>query len=383
MKFTIKRSIFVDHLNNVQRAISSRTTIPILTGIKIAVLDSGIILTGSDSTISIEIYISKEDESNQLSIAETGSIVLPSRFLGDIVKKLPEDQLTLEVQDNLQTVIRSGESVFNLNGTAGSEYPTLPEIDADSTYVLPGHLFKRVVNHTIISVSNQQIRPLFTGVHFILADEQLKAVSTDSHRLSQRIVPLTMPEESQGKALEINIPGQTLTELTRLVDDNEDIEMMVTDNQVLFKIDNVYLYSRLLEGNYPDTDRLLSLDYNTKIKVDAQELVHAVERALILSHQGKNNVVKLSLSQEEAILSGHSSEIGYVKEKLSLLSFEGDDLEISFNPDYLREALRSFGGQDVVIRFVNPTHSFILTPSEDEDEFNMVQLITPIRTPGN
>lgn len=383
MKFTINRSTFVKNLNHVQRAISSKTAIPVLTGIKILATESGLLLTGSDSTISIEAFISTEDESHQLEIAERGEIVLPARFLGEIVKKLPSDSMSLEVTVNFQTIIKSDQAEFTLNGINPDDYPRLPEIDAQTTFNLPANLFKQVIQQTIISVSDQEIRPLFTGIHFVLGNDKLKAVATDSHRLSQRIVPLNSPKELTDESIQLNIPGRSLNELVRIADDNEDIEMMVTDNQVLFKVDNIYLYSRLLEGNYPDTDRLLPSSHETLLEISASELLGAVERALILSNEGHNNVVKLSISSDDIILSGHSAEIGNVEETLNIINAEGSGLNISFNPDYLRQALRTFGQQDVQLTFQSPSHPFIILPSQEADNFNMVQLITPIRTPGN
>lgn len=382
MKFSINRSIFVKNLTDVQRAISSKTTIPILTGIKILATESGLLLTGSDSTISIEAFISKADDNHQLIIEQTGEIVLPARFFSEIVKKLPSDTMHLEVKANFQTEITSDQAEFTLNGFNPSDYPRLPEIDAHNTFTIPASIFKQVVQQTIISVSTQEIRPLFTGIHFEISNGQLKAVATDSHRLSQRIVPLTMNEEISEGVIHLNIPGRSLNELIR-INDEDDIEMMVTDNQVLFKADNIYLYSRLLEGNYPDTDRLLPATHETLLEISASELLGAVERALILSHEGRNNVVKLSIDADEIVLSGHSAEIGNVEESLNILNAEGAALGISFNPDYLREALRTFNGQDVRMTFQSPSHPFIILPLENVDNFNMVQLITPIRTPGN
>lgn len=381
MKFSINRSVFIQNLTDVQRAISSRTTIPVLTGVKISVKEEGLYLTGSDATISIEAFIDAKDDDNKLKIEATGDIVLPSRFLGEIVKKLPSDMMNLEVVENFQTEITSDRASFTLNGINGSEYPRLPEIDAKQTYALPTDTFKQVVNQTIISVSNQEIRPIFTGIHFEIGNGELKAVATDSHRLSQRIMPLTMPEVAGDTVLDMNIPGRSLQELIRIVDSNEDIEMMVTDNQVLFKARNIYLYSRLLEGNYPNTDRLLPNDHSTIIEVAASELVNAVERALILSHEGKNNVVRLNISDQDIILSSQSAEVGNVEEEINVVKAEGEALEISFNPDYLREALKSFGQQNVQIGFQSSSHPFTLLPSDQTDNFNFVQLITPIRTP--
>lgn len=383
MKFSINRAVFVKNLVDVQRAISTKTTIPVLTGVKIAVSKEGILLTGSDSTISIEAFISAENENNQLKIEKTGSVVLPARFFGEIVKKLPSDIMNIEVTHNLQTEITADNASFKLNGIDANEYPKLPEIDTETSFTIPASTFKQVVQQTIVSVSTQEIRPIFTGIHFEIADNKLKAVATDSHRLSQRIVPLTVPNDLVEEVIKLNIPGRSLIELTRIIDDNSNIQMMITDNQVLFKAANIYIYSRLLEGQYPDTDRLLPKEHQTLIEISAAQLLSAVERALILSHEGKNNVVKLSISSEQIILSGHSAEIGDVEEELMIHQAEGNSLDISFNPDYLKEALRTFGQQDVQIKFQTASHPFIILPAEGNENFDMVQLITPIRTPGS
>lgn len=386
MKFTINRNLFIKNLNHVQRAISSKTTIPVLTGVKILATESGLLLTGSDSTLSIEAFISVADDQSHLKIEETGEIVLPSRFFGEIVKKLPSDTMHLEVKANYQTEITSDQAAFTLNGINPNDYPRLPEIDVQATFTIPGTVFKQVVQQTIISVSNQEIRPLFTGIHFEMNQGKLKAVATDSHRLSQRIVPLTMPEDLKEEMIKLNIPGRSLNELIRINDENEEIEMMVTDNQVLFKSDNIYLYSRLLEGNYPDTDRLIPTSHDTLLEIAAPELLSAVERALILSHEGKNNVVKLSIDSNDIVLSGNSAEIGNVEESLNIINAEGEALNISFNPDYLKQALQTFGTQDVKLTFQSASQPFVILASEETDEENsrqMVQLITPIRTPEN
>ncbi|AMB99338.1 DNA polymerase III subunit beta [Aerococcus urinaehominis] len=380
MKFSIKRSVFIQNLVDVQRAISSRSTIPVLTGVKISAHEEGLTLTGSDATISIEAFIPLADDNNQLKIENQGAIVLPSRFFGEIVKKLPSDTMYFEVKPNLQTEIRSENAEFTLNGTNADEYPRLPEINNEKSFSIPSELFSQLINHTIISVSQQETRPIFTGIHFTIGNGKMKAVSTDSHRLSQRIVPLSATENQD--EISVTIPGRSLNELIRIIDSQQDIEMMLTDNQVLFKSGNIYVYSRLLEGQYPDTDRLLPHQHTTSLTIAANEFTAAVERALILSHEGKNNVVKLAIEPERVMLSGQSAEIGNVEEELNIVKATGDALNISFNPDYLKAALRTFASQDVVINFQSPGHPFIILPADHEDDFKMVQLITPIRTPG-
>lgn len=221
---------------------------------------------------------------------------------------------------------------------------------------------------------------MFTGIYFEFQAGQLKAVSTDSHRLSQRIVQVNSPEAKREEPLGLIIPGRSLNELVKIIHDDDDVEMTVSDQQILFHTRNLYLYSRLLEGNYPDTDRLLPENYDTRLVLSASHFLKAIERALIMSKEGRNHVVKLAMSADLTLLYGQSQEVGEVKEELTPKAFDGEDLTIAFNPQYMRQALRTFGDQDIVIRFQQATQPFLLLPLEREQERSVVQLITPIRT---
>lgn len=377
LKFTVKRSAFLKKLRDVQLAVSSKTTIPILTGIKMVVTSKGIKLTGSNSDISIETILSVDNEHAGLEIEEEGSIVLqPARFFSDIVNKLPDDTFTVEVLDRVQTAITSASSSFTINGLDAVNYPYLPEIDTEDAFSLPVQLFKKVIRQTVISVSTHESRPILTGINISLNDGKLKAVATDSHRLSQRVIPL---ESAGDLSYNVVIPGKSLIELSKLLDDDlEEIKVAISDNQILFLTENTYFYSRLLEGKYPDTDRLIPDTSTTQITLDAQTLLGAVERASLLSHEGKNNVVKLSAGKNALEITGNSPEVGRVQENVSFQTIEGEEIDISFNPDYLRSALNTFGSGEVKLKLISTLRPFILVPSEDKQEF--IQLITPIRT---
>ncbi|MFL2078371.1 DNA polymerase III subunit beta [Marinilactibacillus psychrotolerans] len=377
MKFTVNRIAFLKKLKDVQLAVSSRTTIPILTGIKLVADSEGIKLTGSNSDISIETLISVQDEKATLRIEEEGSIVLqPARFFSDIVNKLPDETFSVEVMDRVQTAIKSSSSSFLINGLDAANYPHLPEIDTDQAFTLPVQLLKTIVKQTVIAVSSHESRPILTGVNLSLKEGKLKAVATDSHRLSQRVIPL----ESAGDfSYNIVILGKSLQELSRLLDDSlEEITVAIAENQILFKTEDTHFYSRLLEGNYPDTDRLIPENSSTQITLDAQVLLGAVERASLLSHEGKNNVVKLSVSKNELEITGNSPEVGRVNENVSFTNIDGEEMEISFNPDYLKAALNTFGPVEITLKLISTLRPFVLVPSDDNREF--IQLITPIRT---
>ncbi|MFT9273189.1 MAG: DNA polymerase III subunit beta [Liquorilactobacillus nagelii] len=377
MKFAIKRTAFLQQLNNVQRAISTKTTIPILTGLKLELTADKLTLTGSDADISIQTVISIEDENAQLEISQPGSVVLPARFFSEIIKKLPTDNFSLEVNENLQTTILSGPASFTVNGLDAVEYPHLPEVESSQQLTLPADLFKKVINQTTIAASDQESRPILTGVHLMIDKQQLTAVATDSHRLSQRKIPL----ENETAAYDIIVPSRSLTELARMLPDSTaKIELRISENQILCSFSQTVFYSRLLEGNYPDTTQLIPQTSETELEVNAVEFLAAIERASLLSHEGNYNIVKLSLDPERqtAQIFGNTPEIGNVEEKLKFQNLTGKNLEISFNPDYMKDALRSFGQSTVKIDFTQPLRSFTLVPSENQTDF--VQLITPVRT---
>lgn len=370
----MSRNYFLNELQTVQRAISSKTTIPILTGVKIDLTDEGLTLTGSNSDISIETFLSSETEKAQLNIQSTGAIVLAARFFGEIIRKLPEDQFTLEVLENRQVEITSGKAFFTINGLDSDNYPHLPIVSTTNQMKIPVHVLNKIIGETVFSVSQHESRPILTGVHFVLENNTLLAVATDSHRMSQRLIPV-----NDGESFNIVIPGKSLTELSRsLTNDEEMVEISIMENQVLFKTQSLSFYSRLLEGNYPDTNRLIPTSFNTTIEFSVPNLLSAIERASLLSHESRNNIVKLSINPDSVVLSGNSPEIGKVEEALNYEMVTGDPLEISFNPDYMKDALRAFGDMNITVNFISPVRPFTLTPTEESQQFT--QLITPVRT---
>ncbi|AUJ28737.1 DNA polymerase III subunit beta [Liquorilactobacillus hordei] len=378
MKFTVNRLEFIKSLTDVQRAISTKTTIPILTGLKLKLEAKGLTLTGSDADISIETFIPAEDDKAQLQVEEPGQVVLTARIFSEIIKKLPEDTLTLEVTENYQTEILSGTASFSIKGLNAENYPHLPEINAEDTLNLESDILKQIIGQTVIAVSTQESRPILTGVHLAIKNGQLSAVATDSHRLSQRKIAINVADSV---TYDIIIPGKSLSELSKMIgEDVAQVEVRISENQVLFEFNNTTFYSRLLEGNYPDTDRLIPKDSDTEIDFNASEFLASIERASLLSHAGQNNVVKLALDTEnqKATIYSNSPEIGNVEEELKFQKLAGNDIEISFNPDYMKDALRSFGQSTITISFNAPLRPFTLVPSEDQEHF--IQLITPVRT---
>jgi DNA polymerase-3 subunit beta len=379
MKFTINRPAFISQLNNVLRAISSKTTIPILTGLKMVVDKERIVLTGSNSDITIESVIDANNPDYDLTVEDPGAIVLPARFFSEIVKKLPDKQVTIEVTSGFQADITSGTAKFQINGQDAENFPHLPEVETDKTITLPNDVLKEVIRQTVIAVSKQESRPILAGIHITLHDGLLTAVATDSHRLAQRKVALN--DVDNGIDFDVIIPGKSMNELSGMISDvDEDVQVQVTENQILFIFGNTHFYSRLLEGNYPETSQLIPETADTTVELDAGSFLASIERASLLSHESRNDVVKLTLKPSENLvrISSDSPDIGTVEEEVATTSLDGNDLEISFNPNYMKDALRSFGQTTVKISFTSPLRPFTLVPTEDGENF--VHLITPVRT---
>ena len=216
------------------------------------------------------------------------------------------------------------------------------------------------------------------GVNFDFNPKEINAIATDSHRLSRRTLKL-----ATGPAVATNlvIPGNSLIELSKIIaDDDPQVTVIPGENQVLFKIANINFYTRLLEGSYPDTERLIPQEATTTVELDALTLARSLERVSLLAHESRNNVVKMYLNVEDQIikLSGDSAEVGNVAEELAFDSLNGENLEISFNPDYLRDALRVSITDSIVIKFTKPLRPFVVVPKDSDEKF--IQLITPVRT---
>lgn len=377
MKFAIQRDYLVESLQDVMKAISSRTTIPILTGIKITASEDGVTLTGSDSDISIESFIPSEvDDREIITIKETGSIVLPARFFNDIVRKLPQEIVDIEVHKHFLTIIRSGNAEFSLNGLDAEEYPQLPQVKENNIIRIPTDLLKTLIRQTVFAVSTSETRPVLTGVNFQVGNNELTCIATDSHRLALR---KAVVESNNEEEYNIVIPGKSLNELSKiLADTNDPLEIVITENQVLFKTENLLFFSRLLEGNYPDTTRLIPTDSKTDLFVTTKKFLQAVDRASLLGREEKNNVVKLSTTENELVeISSNTPEIGKVIEEIVCNSIDGEELKISFSAKYMLDALKVIEGSEIKISFTGAMRPFLIRPLNDD---SIIQLILPVRT---
>lgn len=377
MKFQIKKKYLLNSIQAVSNAISSRTVIPILTGMKIDVVQSKIILTGSNSDITIQSHIPIQvDDEEIISDIEPGSIVLPVPHFPEIIKKLPEELVTITVEENFKTVITSGKAVFTLYGQSSSEYPQIKIDEGEKQLNIKCKDLKTLIRQTVFAVSPMETRPILTGVNVTIEDKLLTFTATDSHRLALRSFPI---ESHQLETTNVVIPGKSLQELNKIFDDNDEtIHMEILNNQVLFYTENIYFLSRLLSGNYPETARLIPTESKTTLDVFTKDLIHTIERAALLSSRDQNNVIRLDTIDQNSIeISSNSPEIGNVKEQLGAISIKGEELKISFSSRYMLDTLRTIDSERVQINFTGAMRPFVIKTPEEE---NILQLILPVRT---
>lgn len=376
INFSINKNLFLQALNTTKRAISHKNAIPILSTVKIDVSNEGITLIGSNGQISIENFISIKNENAGLLINSLGSILLEANFFINVVSSMPDVTLDFKEIEQKQVVLTSGKSEITLKGKDADQYPRIQEVPTTNPLLLETKLLKNLINETAFAASLQESRPILTGVHFVLTDHKhLKTVATDSHRLSQKKITL----EKNGDNFDVVIPSRSLREFTAVFSDEiETVEVFFANHQILFRSENISFYTRLLEGNYPDTDRLIPTDFSTVVTFETSSLRATMERSRLLSNATQNGTVKLEITG--GVVSAHvnSPEVGRVNEEIDVENVSGEDLTISFNPTYLIEALKAVDSEKVMISFISAVRPFTLIPSEKEEDF--IQLITPVRT---
>lgn len=377
MKFIIQRSKLTASIQDVMKAISSRAAIPILTGMKIEATKRGVTLTGSDSNISIQSFIPiEEDGMVNIEEIEEGSIILQARYFPDIIRKLPEDTVEIKTDSRFNVTITSGKAAFNLNGQDTEEYPQLPKLQVEDSFEIPTDLLKGLIHQTVFAISTMETRPILTGVNVKLANSKLSFTATDSHRLASREVPL---ESANIELSNIVIPGRSLTELYKILDDTEEtVEISATSNLILFRTKNLFFLSRLLDGNYPETSRLIPEQGKTILHAKTRDLINTIDRASLLSKEERNNVVKLTTKDNQVIeITSNSPEVGQVAEELMIEKIDGEELKISFSAKYMLEALRAIQFEEVTIDFSGAMRPFVIRPANQDP---IIQLISPART---
>ena len=374
MKLTIKKDLLLDALNKVSKAISTKNLIPVLAGIKFELKKKKLTLTASDNDITIQTSINCNSD-DDFTVESEGSIIIQGKYVLDIVRKLADKYINIEVVDELKILIYTENSEFNLNGISESEYPNIGLEESKKKVNIKAGIFKSIVNQTAFASSNEESKPVLTGINFNIVGDILECNSTDSYRLARKVVKLDNVSEEN---YNIVIPSHNIIEFSRILgDDEEDVEIHIFSNKVLFKTGNLKFESRLINGTYPNTSNLLPDDSFLVISTTLGDFYDVIDRVSILTSDKEKNTVTLETNGNMLILRSSSAEIGRVEEKMPITKNNNEDIKISFSAKYMMEALKSFSTETVDIHFVGEIKPILIKSTEDD---SLTQLVLPIRT---
>ena len=373
MKFVIKKELLLDALSKVSKAISTKNLIPVLAGIKFELKKKKLVLTASDNDITIQTTI--ESDNDDFKIENEGSIIIQGKYILDIVRKLPDEFISIEVIDDLKILVYTENSEFNLNGISESEYPNIGLEESKKKIEVTSGNLRNIVYQTAFASSNEETKPVLTGINFNIVGDILECNSTDSYRLARKVIKLDKESEEN---YNIVIPSHNLVEFTKILgDDAELVEIHIFNNKILFKTGNLKFESRLINGTYPNTSNLLPDDSLLVVHTNLNNFYDVIDRVSILTSDKEKNIVTLETNGNVMTLKSSSVEIGRVEEKMNITKNNEEDIKISFSAKYMMEALKSFSTEMVDLHFVGEIKPILIKSKEDN---TLTQLVLPIRT---
>ncbi len=363
MKIICSKSNLVKGVGTVSKAVPSKTTMPILECILIDATTDVIRLTAND----MELGIQTEIDGN---IIEHGMIAIDAKIFSEIVRKLPDNDVMIETNANLQTTIICEKAKFDISGKPGEEFSYLPIIEKEDSIEISQFTLKEVIRQTIFSIADTESNKLMTGELFEIKNNILRVVSLDGHRISIRKIAL----KDNVNDKKLVVPGKTLMEVSKILSGEAEsvVNISYTNNHVVFEFDQTIVVSRLIEGEYFKIDQMLSSDYDTKVRINKKELLSCIDRATLLIKEGDKKPIIINIEDEMMELK-IKSQIGSMNEEI-VINKEGKDLLIGFNPKFLIDALRVIDDEEVTLYLMNAKAPCFI---KDEAE-NYIYLILPV-----
>lgn len=368
MYFVIKKDKLLEKLNIVAKAVSTKNLIPALAGIKFELNDEGLFLTATDNDISIKADVKIQDIVEKRN---NGSIVLPGRYILEIIRKCPNEDITFELIDNLKVLISTSNYKTNLNGIELNDYPNIDFDLNDNNIVLNSKILRNLINQTSFAVSISEARPIITGVNFKIQDNKLEVTATDSHRLSTKNIDLS---SSINNPVNVTIPGRNINELKSILEEDKDITVYFFENKILFKLDDILFQTRILNGNYPNTAKLIPTEFELAVKVNLRSLYDAVDRISLLSTDYK---IRLSISDDILTVSSTVIEVGTGEEKISIERNNPVNIEFTVNFKFLTDALKIIEDEKIIMLLNGEDKPIII---KGENDNRLTELLLPILT---
>ncbi len=363
MKLLCKKSDLLQGVNIVLKAVPSKTTMSILECILIDASTNDIKFTANDMELGIETKIEGQ-------IIEKGIIAIDAKVFSDIIRKLPDNDVTITVDEDLKMTITCEKAKFSILGKSGDDFSYLPYIEKEKYIVLSQFTLKEVIRQTLFSVADNDSNKLMTGELFEVAENELKVVALDGHRIAIRTIDL----KKEFEAVKVVVPGKTLNEVSKILTGGteDDVKIFFTSNHIVFEFDQTVVVSRLIEGEYFKINQMLSSDYETKIEINRQELLDCIDRSTLLIKEGNVKPIIINITDEHMELK-MTSFIGTMNEEIDIKK-EGKDIMIGFNPKFLIDALRVIDDEVVKIYLVNPKAPCFIR----DDEGRYTYLVLPV-----
>lgn len=363
MQIRCKKSNLLNSVNISLRAVTSKTTLPILECIVVEAQNDTIKLISNNQELGIETIVKGE-------IIENGSIAINAKLFSEIIRKLPDSDVTFTTTDSFMANIQCEKAKFNLMGKSSEEFPVLPTVETDKSIRISDFALKEIIHQTIFSVSDNENNKIMTGELFEIKGDVFKVVSLDGHRISIRKIQLHESYEDT----KVIVPGKTLQEISKILSGELDqiVTISFTDKHILFSFDHTTVLSRLIEGEYYKIEQMLSDNYVTKVNVNNKELLNCIDRASLLIREADKTPIVLNFQDDNLELKINSN-MGSMKENLDIKK-EGKDILIGFNPKFLMDALRVIDDETVDIYLFNPKAPCFIKDKEEK----YIYLILPI-----
>lgn len=365
MKFTCEKALLVSAISLASRTVAPKSTIPCLEGILLRA-GVGVQLTGFNLETGITVKVGA-------AVTEAGLCVMPARLFFDIIRKLPDDQVTIEVDQKLQVSIRGGASSFQITAMDAEDYPDLPDVNSEKGVKIPQSALREMIGGTLFSVSENQARPILTGCLFEVTDESITLVAVDSSRLARRTWHSETPI---GRQMKFVVPSAALREVEKMLEDS-DAEMSFTlgSKHLLFEIGDATLVCRLLEGDFIDWRRVIPTKNETILTANVSELTASIERVSLIVSEKIKSPVRCVFGDNMADFKTVNT-IGSAHDTCSIAG-NGNELEIGFNCRFLLDALRAVPGEEVVLELQNGLSPIIFTPADKKYDF--AYMVLPVR----
>jgi len=341
MKFSVSKEKLLEGLQTVQNVVSTRTTLPILSNVLLQAADGQLRFTTSDLDVGIRSGV-------EATIEKSGATTLPARRLLSIVRELPANEITVEVDSKNVASIRSGPSFFKILGLPEEEFPPLPKFENAKTFTLRQKDFRDALKKTAYAISTDETRYVLNGLLFSFREEKLTLVATDGRRLALVDIELEFPRSHEGDVI---IPTKAINEIARLLTDEGEVKLSLGENQVAFELDGTLLVSKLIEGNYPNYRQVIPGETKERVTLERVQFHDAVHRVSLLSSE-KSNSVKLVFTKNNLEIAANTPDVGEARESLAI-QYKGRDFAIAFNPEFLMAPLKNLSVDEVFLDLID------------------------------